>query len=342
MTSTLKALLHYGGVLTLVRRWRQGRALIVRYHSVYGPGEQLELYAAPSTGVPVEVFARQVGFLARAYRVLPLGELVEAVRAGRPLPPRAAAITFDDGYADNFRHAFPVLRRLGVPATIFVTTGPGVESLEATLPLPWMCRVRALVMASAMPAVRVNGSGEIPLASPAARERAARRLTRGLVPLARAAREEAIATLAAAVGVAADALPGDLMLSWAQVREMAGAGIEIGAHTVHHGNLPLAPPGEARDEIHGSKSVLEAMLGGPVRHFAYPNTGGEFPHVSPAVMQAVGAAGFRGAVTSSPGAVAAGCNPLALPRLGVTPRLAATAALAAAVERHRLVGRRRR
>jgi peptidoglycan/xylan/chitin deacetylase (PgdA/CDA1 family) len=340
MHSVPKALLHYGGVLALLRRWRQGQAVVVRYHSVYGPGEALEVYAAPSTGVPADVFARQLAFLARAYRVVPLADLVEAVRARRPLPRRAAAITFDDGYADNFRHAFPVLQRLGVQATVFVTTGARPTSPEGTLPLPWMCRVRALVMRSAAPSVRLNGSGEVSLGSAATRERVTRHLTRALVPLAHPNREEAIATLAAALGMDRDDVPNDVMLSWTQVRQMASAGVEIGAHTLYHGNLPLAPPEEAREEIRGSKAVIEAMLGAPVRHFAYPNTGGQYPHVSAAVMRLVEAAGFRGAVTSRPGAVLSGCDPLALPRLGVTPRVATTSSLAAALERHRLAGRR--
>ena len=72
--------------------------------------------------VPPDVFEQQMQFLSRCYRVMPLEELMERNRMG-DVPPRAVAITFDDGYRDNYEFAFPVLRRYRLPATIFVTTG---------------------------------------------------------------------------------------------------------------------------------------------------------------------------------------------------------------------------
>ena len=64
-----------------------------------------------------------MAFVKRAYSVVSLDELVAALERGGKLPPRALAITFDDGYADNHRLALPVLRALGLPATVYVATG---------------------------------------------------------------------------------------------------------------------------------------------------------------------------------------------------------------------------
>src|SRR5438477_1528660 len=67
-------------------------------------------------------FEQHMRFLSRCYRVMPLMELVERNRRG-DIPHRAVAITFDDGYRDNYQYAFPILKKYGLPATIFVTTG---------------------------------------------------------------------------------------------------------------------------------------------------------------------------------------------------------------------------
>ncbi|MCU0943281.1 MAG: polysaccharide deacetylase family protein, partial [Hydrogenophaga sp.] len=74
-------------------------------------------------GVPdVRRFDEVCRWLARWFRVMPLDEAVRALKRGN-LPARAAAITFDDGYADNHDQALPVLRAHGLPATFFVATG---------------------------------------------------------------------------------------------------------------------------------------------------------------------------------------------------------------------------
>src|SRR5690606_11379545 len=73
--------------------------------------------------LPAAVFETQMRYLNRHYRVMPLADLAGLLGTGRPLREPVAAVTFDDGYRDNYTSAFPVLRRLGVPATIFLATG---------------------------------------------------------------------------------------------------------------------------------------------------------------------------------------------------------------------------
>jgi len=112
-----KRMLHHSGLLALARlRRSRERALVLRYHAITdGPAHVP--YAGPSICLPVDAFRLQMAFVRRAYRVVPLDELVTAVGRGGKLPPRALAVTFDDGYADNHRLAFPVLQRFGLRAT---------------------------------------------------------------------------------------------------------------------------------------------------------------------------------------------------------------------------------
>ncbi|MGH8602917.1 MAG: polysaccharide deacetylase family protein, partial [Gammaproteobacteria bacterium] len=95
---------------------RRGRLTILIYHRVLSkPDAMLE------GEVDIAAFDWQMDVLARNFNVLPLVEAVQRLRA-RSLPARAAAITFDDGYADNVENALPVLTRYGLNATFFIGT----------------------------------------------------------------------------------------------------------------------------------------------------------------------------------------------------------------------------
>ncbi len=90
---------------------------VLMYHRVGYPEEDPGLYVTP------ESFERQMEFLkAHHYRVWPLAELVRRIQAGETIPMNVVVITFDDGYLDNFNYAFPVLKKMDFPATIFMIT----------------------------------------------------------------------------------------------------------------------------------------------------------------------------------------------------------------------------
>ena len=326
-----KRMLHYSGLLALARHARSRvRALVLRYHALTdGPSDVL--YAAPGVCLPVEAFRLQMAFARRAYTVVPLDELVAAVARGGKLPPRALAITFDDGYADNHRLAFPVLQGLGFPATLYVTTG----ALDGGPPL-WMSAVRALVRGAPGRELSVAGLPALALGTVTERDGAARILTRALVPLAPADRAERLARAAEAAGVDLERRLAGVMLTWAEVRELARAGWTIGAHTVTHLNVALASPAEAEAEIVASRDAIAAAVGAPALHFAYPNTGGVHRYFGPDTAALLRRLGFRSAVVSRAGALRPGADLFTLPRLGIGPRLAPVGELAAALERQRL------
>jgi peptidoglycan/xylan/chitin deacetylase (PgdA/CDA1 family) len=88
---------------------------ILMYHHVDERWQEWKLSVSPAS------FARQMEFLkAHRYRVLSLGEYVDLLRSGRPIPKKSVVITFDDGYDNNFTEAFPVLKKMEFPATIFI------------------------------------------------------------------------------------------------------------------------------------------------------------------------------------------------------------------------------
>ena len=329
MARVAKRILHHSGLLGLARLARShARGVVLRYHALTDTSAPV-VYAAPDICMPVEAFRLQMAFVKRAYTVVPLDALVDAVVRGGKLPARALAITFDDGYADNHRLGLPVLRALGLPATIYVATGAVADAAPF-----WVSAVRAIALGASdvvpMPEgapCRVEEGG---------RESAAKALTRALVPLAAETRAAWLVQSARTTGVDLVGTLAGTMLDWAQIRELAGAGWTIGAHTVTHSNVALVEPARAEREIAESRDALAAAIGAGVSHFCYPNSGGQHTYFSPAVTAVLQRLGFRSATTSRPGALKPGTDPFLLPRLGVSPRLAPVAELATAMERQRL------
>jgi peptidoglycan/xylan/chitin deacetylase (PgdA/CDA1 family) len=330
MARVAKRVLHHTGLLGLARLARShARGVILRYHAVTDTGAPV-VYAAPDICMAVDAFRLQMAFVKRAYTVMPLDELVTAVVRGGRLPARALAITFDDGYADNHRLAFPVLRALGLPATLYVATGAVADGAPF-----WVGAVRAIAL-GAREALAMPDGTEHRLDGATAREAAAKALTRALVPLASETRAAWLAEAARAAGVDLTKVLGGTMVDWAQIRELASAGWTIGAHTVTHSNVALLDPARAEAEIAGSRDALAGAIGTPVCHFCYPNSGGQHEYFGPAVSAVLRKLGFLSATTSRPGALRPGADPFLLPRLGVSPRLAPVAELATAMERQRL------
>jgi peptidoglycan/xylan/chitin deacetylase (PgdA/CDA1 family) len=255
-------------------------------------------------------FSEQVRTASRLFTILPLGEAMERMRQGS-LPRFAAAITFDDGYADNAEVALPVLKGLGLQATFFVSTG----FLNGGC--MWNDRVIEAVRGAGGDTMDLSpfGLGRHAIATDGMRRAAIEALIDQLKYLPmdeRAVRVEALAQ-------ALDAPRPSLMMTDAQVRTLRGAGMEVGGHTVNHPILAVLDPARARREIEDGKAALEGILGERVRLFAYPN-GRPHRDYSAEHVAMVRKAGFDLAVSTATGVACAQSDPLQLPRFAPWPR----------------------
>lgn len=268
--------------------------------------------AAPDPLFPCEI--DQAGFdvicrwLRDWFRVLPLDGAVRDLRSGA-LPSRALAITFDDGYADNVQHALPVLRRHGLPATVFVATG----FLDGGL--MWNDAVIEAVRHCAQPALdlRDHAEGDLgchPLTSLEQRRAAISQLLSRLKYLPPQRRLQAVAGVVRAAGVR---MPDDLMMSSAQLRAWRDAGLQVGAHTVNHPILARLDDAAALREMCDSRERLQQLLDQAVTTFAYPN-GRPGEDYTAASVEAARRAGFEAAVTTSWAVAGADVDPLEIPR----------------------------
>lgn len=246
--------------------------------------------------------------LAEAYDVLPLAELEDRRRAGT-LPARAVAITFDDGYADNHDVAWPVLKRLGLPASVFVTTG----AIEGEAPL-WFHRVAHIFETTRPDVLPVSvGPWTFTLDTDGERESTVGRVSADLKKMPASQREDLIAALGEAFGVTDFSPIAREMLTWEQLRAMDAGGFSVEAHTVTHPILGAETIEAATEEIGRSREVLSAGLKRGVDLFAYPN--GKSEDMTPDVVRAVEKAGFRAAFTAEFGAVTPKNDPYRVPRV---------------------------
>lgn len=276
---------------------RGTRPLIVGYHRV------VEDYAAvagtemPSMLISTRMFERHLDCIGRRFTFVGLDEIGERVASGRPFDKPVAAVTFDDGYRDVYELAFPILKRKGIPAGIFVVTDlvdkpfwqvhDKLYHLVAKAFSVWgdpRRELTGLFAALGLPAdclVRRRAALDTPLMA----------VSSMLPELPMTDVRRVMERIEANVGNGFHSIP--RTAGWVELSEMRKAGIVIGSHTKNHVSLPMETPEDVAQELVGSKRQLEQHLGEPIDHFAYP--GGQF---TPAVIDAVARAGYRFAYTA--------------------------------------------
>jgi peptidoglycan/xylan/chitin deacetylase (PgdA/CDA1 family) len=278
----------------------RGRLTILIFHRVLPQPDPM------FPDVPdVSRFDQMLRWLGSWLNVVPLDAATRALAEGS-LPDRAAAITFDDGYADNFTVALPLLRAHGMSATFFIVTGAldgGRMWNDTIIEAMRLCGTLELDLSEI-------GLGRHALTSPGTRRAASEALIDQLKyrdVSDRLETAERVAELAKVV------LPTNLMMTAEQVKSMRRAGMQIGAHTVTHPILTRLSRADSRREMADSKAHLEKILGEQVCLFAYPNgkPGRDFSEEHAVLAREIG---FDAAVTTAPSAARAGCDIMQLPR----------------------------
>ncbi|WP_129645566.1 polysaccharide deacetylase family protein [Peristeroidobacter agariperforans] len=275
---------HLGGY-AIARQLTQRSPRILMYHRFSPDGS--------GKGLAVDEFEYQVREIARHFRPVTLSQLVKELNSPQGPGPKSVVITVDDGYEDFHRYAFPVLRKHGVPATVFVTT----DFVDGSLWLwPDVLEYALDHCAKKHVSIQVQGQTvEIDLSNADSKKAGWSRLVSTSLSLPDARMRELHADVLRQCGVVLPASPTDEYkpLSWQQIREVDSAGIEIGAHTRTHPALSRIPPERLEEEIAGSKRRIEQELGHPISTFCYPN--GTPDDINEQVKATVRAAGFCGA-----------------------------------------------
>jgi peptidoglycan/xylan/chitin deacetylase (PgdA/CDA1 family) len=325
--TVIAASLYSSGYYTRLFQRQGKRAIVLMYHRITDtsirPSEG-NGRTAFELGISKENFETQMRFIKEQMGPVSLTEIVRALKNGRSLPENAVAITFDDGYRDNYENAFPILRRLGIPATFFVTTGY-IETPE----LPWWDRIYDAVRPwphESIPVQKITSSflrdrvvGMLPefLNRPDLPKSDVQHLVDALKKIDPRSRNKYIQTLEDVLEVRTDrAGEAQSMLTWTQIREMSRNNMTIAAHTVSHPILSRCTPDQAKSEIRESITALEKQLGEPVRGFAYPE--GKADTFNSDTVRILMELGVEYACATEPGFVDRESDPYALPRVGLS------------------------
>jgi peptidoglycan/xylan/chitin deacetylase (PgdA/CDA1 family) len=227
---------------------------VLTYHRVREPLDTPRLDPTLVSATP-ERFAWQMKHLARWYRPVPLAAVAAAFTGGAPLPPRAVHVTFDDAYRDFGEVAWPILRDLGIPVTLFVPTAyPGDHQRYL-----WWDRVHRAVALTGL-----GAPGGVPGPTVA---REIRSLLREL-PHDDA---EMLVSRWFASGAELDGADDErAMLDWSELRALHAQGVTLGAHTRHHVPLTRVPQGRVREELRESLRDLRREIGDVLPTLSYP------------------------------------------------------------------------
>lgn len=276
------------------------RLSILIYHRVLEAADEL----APGNPTAAD-FEWQMQLLANFFHPLSLDDALTHLDKGT-LPERAVCVTFDDGYQDNAAIALPILKRWDVPATVFVASGylNGGRMWNDTV----LEAIRTLDGKS----LDLNplGLGKFELSSADLKRRAATKILTSIKHLPGTERQEAVNLIGEA---AAGPLPDNLMMTDAQVKDLAAAGVEIGGHTVSHPILATLDNNAAQQEICENKQYLERLTERRLRFFAYPNgrLGSDYRAEQ---CQLVRDAGYEAAFSTHAGVSSAATDRWQLPR----------------------------
>ena len=214
-------------------------------------------------------FRSQVEHIKTNFPIISLAELARQYKRGRYEAPIQVILTFDDGYLDNYTHAFPVLNQLGVRATFFLVT----DYVGTQQPL-WDYELGRAVLRSSKRDVhsfdlpflgrlnRISSESDLAWLT---------RLNEGFKSLIDSQRRPALRSLFQQYNFIPDSTTEcDRSLTWDQVKEMQDSGMEIGAHSCSHPSLARISTEAAILEIERSKAEVESKLGKPCRSFAFP------------------------------------------------------------------------
>lgn len=272
----------------LPRRWR-GDATIFVMHRLRRDDQRVVDSDFYLTVSQLELLLDHIG--RRGHEVVSLSTLLERLASPQEDRRPMVALTFDDGYRDNFELAAPVFARRNVPWTLYVASG----IIDRTCPYWWGALERLVERRDSIDIEIPGLHASLPTRTPLEKQAAYHQI-------ARVARHHGTATcdyLASRYGTSAASLLDEDAMTWVELARLARDPlVTIGAHGVTHRALASMPLDEAVAEIVDSRERIRAMTGSICEHFSLPfgTSGTWLPEHAAAIKDA----GFRSMVTTEP------------------------------------------
>lgn len=250
------------------------RLRVLTYHRVAEAGESPDLEPGLISATPAR-FRREMQLLASSYTPISLDQLLDTHRTGSRLPERAVLVTFDDAYEDFSRNAWPIMRTLGIPATLFVPTAfPDGDPRGF-----WWDRLHAALLRTDRSDFEFETFGTLSLTTHEQRRSAYRTLRNYVKSLAH---EQAMSCVDEWVGRLAELPPLNQVLGWSELKTLASEGVSVCSHGHRHALMTRLGDAQLEEDLSGSLARVQSEMGAyaapPV--LAYP------ANASSAVVQA--------------------------------------------------------
>jgi peptidoglycan/xylan/chitin deacetylase (PgdA/CDA1 family) len=282
---------------------------ILTYHRIDDVPAEPRLNPRLISATPA-VFDEHVRFLAETQNVVSLEEVVNSMQNGKRLPRRAVLITFDDAYRDFQDVAWPILKKHGAPATVFVPTGYPDEP-ERTFWWDRLYRNFAYTDRTELPETPL---GRLSMRTPEERDQNLRQLQAHIKITPHEEAMGLVEELCEYLGV--DDPPAATVLGWDELRKLSKDGVTIGAHTIWHPLLTRVSRERVREEVVESQRTVASEIGEVLPVFSYPNGAHD-----DTVVDVLREEGFAVAVTQMSGHVdLRKIDPLRLRRINITRR----------------------
>ena len=297
----------FSGLLHFRLQRLKNNVLILMYHKVDSFDDPVGL------SVPPDVFRQQILTLKKYFDVISLDEIVVRLSANSCERP-AVAITFDDGYVDNYENVLPIIQEYNIPISIFLATGYIYQS-----PLYWE-KINAVVLNRQLLNIDLLkwGGAVYLLNNEVQRLEALKKISALIKDKPREQAEQIISYLVGLDG-RGDTYPLSQMMTWDQVRLMQKSGlVTFGSHTVNHYILSRMSKSAMKNELIESRLHIEAELGVSPDYLAYPN--GEIDDFNEDIENTAAQVGYKLAFTTISGSTK-GNSLYSLPRIDVTMKM---------------------
>jgi len=294
-------------ILLISTLHREKNSIVLIYHHIFKDTGDIIF-----PGVTEQVFKKQVEYLTQRFDLVPFEKIIGGLQNGMKFSRIPVALTFDDGFQDNFSLALPILKRNCAPATFFVTTDH-----ISTGNMIWTEEMRTLFSGEITPksiSMPFSHSVEFPLRDRKEKYRALFSLLCALKNMEEGQKESALDKIKELLDQ-----PPDLrhdsqstMMSWEMVKECLESGVTIGSHGQTHAIATGIAPNRFQQEVKCSKGEIEVQTGTTCLYYAYPNgTRGDFNDRTKKILMD---AEYEAAVTTIDGVVKKTDDPFELKR----------------------------
>lgn len=311
LKTLLACCLYYSGIAWLLSHRVKPGGYIIMYHSVGGKGVFWD------NVVRTDAFRKQIQWLSRHRKIVPVSDIVERLEQRLPIPNTWVALTFDDGYRDNYSSALPVLESMQAHASFYITWNVLSGKQEF-----FYDRIHESIRKTDRESIAIEFEGRVfkgPTLTDSQKLDLIQSIVLGIRNLSEAQRAQCVMQVEAACENAGSSVRQSYLDEQTLHAFSRSALVKIGSHTLSHPDLATCTDSLLKDELQLSKESLSALTGYAIDGLAYPF--GKAVNYNSDVSRCCAELGYNYALTTRYGGVNETSDPYQLCRVGARDSL---------------------